>query len=172
MSKENFTNPIPTPEQPEPSEQPQKKEPEIMGISRRDFLKTAAKVVGGGALFGAFTHSAFKDYNETLEKNERENTHEGIAKVLDKKHIPVKLTAVMAGKAVGAISTPEKWQLILSVNDGLVEENEKNSKNEVDVSKEEFDSTNVGEEIPVTYQVNGEGSEKYRDKFKVKSLNK
>ena len=161
MNKERFENPVP--------EQPDK--PEDKKMNRREFLKKAAIVGGGIAAAGAigkYGKKAWEAMEEHDKRVEKEITYEGAAHVIDKKHISAGSMPVMVGKVPGLIPTAEEWQLVLSVEDNLIGESEEDKREVIDISKEQFDSFNVGDKLPVVYQVRGLGPLKHRESVTLK----
>lgn len=136
--------------------------------SRRDLLRSTAiaggglAVVGVGGVFGAKAlDKEKKDRYGT--KPEGEGVITSVARILDKQYVPSKVVPHMMGKTTSLVRHDEKWQLVLSIEDHLTGEDEKDKREVVEVTKEQFDSIVVGDELTVSYRIRTLGPLKQRE---------
>lgn len=127
--------------------------------------------IGEGSKAGVeyLTNQEAKEYVEILRQ--------GTASVLEKKHTPESTESVWVGAAKMAVSVPvhEKWTLKLLFKDSLSGKlnrtytNDLDDLNEsdVDVTKEQYDSSGIGDNIPVSYRLSGQGEIRDRDNIKI-----
>ena len=114
---------------------PESQVPKGEGITRRNFLKGAAAVVGIDAAFLGVRYAGeeIKAEKELYEKSV----------VLKKKYLPRRLSLLPGVKVSSTIELPEKYLIFVQTSRGLAK---------VSVAKESFDTFAEGENIMVKFK--------------------
>lgn len=141
---------------------------ETRRTSRRNFLKDAAitsGVLAAAGVVGVLGAKALDNERSGRKEidTEREGAIFGVARILDKQYVPSRVVPHAAGKTSMFIRQKEEWKLVLSIEDDLTGEGKEDKQEVVEVSKEQFDSITVGDEVTVSYRIRKLGPIKHRE---------